>query len=87
METGREDGQPYPPKTLDNIMSGLLRYTRSLPLKDQPNFLSKDNPCFKKLLVTCNNVHKSLRVPGVGAETKVTATIIKEEMDQLWSDN
>ena len=79
METRREDGQPYPPKTLDNILSGLLRYTWSRPLKDPPNFLSKDDPRFQKLLVTHDNVYKSLRVAGVGAETKVTATISKEK--------
>ena len=37
----RADGHLYPPKTLDNILSGLLRYIRSLPLENPPNFLAQ----------------------------------------------
>ena len=64
VEIRRADGHPYPPKTLDNILSGLLRYIRSLPLENPPNFLAKGDPQFRKLLATRDNVYKSLRSAG-----------------------
>ena len=60
-EARRADDQPYPPRTPDNILSGLLHtFTRYL----------WRTPCFKKLLATSDNVFKSLRTAVVGVETK-----------------
>ena len=44
-EVRRADGQPYPPRTLDNILSGLLQYIHSLPL-EHPLF--QEASCYKR---------------------------------------
>ena len=67
-EARSANGQPYPSRTLGNILSGFLRYIHSLPLQNPPNFLSKDDPHFKKLLATCENVFRSLCTAGVGVD-------------------
>ena len=44
-----------------------------------PNFFNKDDPTFSTFQATLNNVFKSLRSGGIGAEASHTETITSEE--------
>ena len=49
METRKEDGHPYPPSTLQSLLSGINRVVqRHAPF----SALDKTNPCFRDLLKT-----------------------------------
>ena len=58
-EARRSDGEPYTPKTIDQILSGLLRYMRSIK-DDCPNILDKSDPRFRAIQRTCEFVYRSL---------------------------
>ena len=58
-EARRVDGMPYPPKTLYQILCGLLRYSRERQ-SNPPNFLDRKDTQFKKLDVTCDSVFHEL---------------------------
>lgn len=83
-ETRGKKGDAYRPKTLQFLLSGILRYMKSRN-PEYPNFMDKDDPCFRKFHVTLDNLLKSLRSDGVGAVSVATETITAEEEDQLWS--
>ena len=61
VEIRRADGHPYPLKTQDNILSGLLRYILPLPLENPPNILTKGDLQFRKLLAMRDNLYKLLK--------------------------
>ena len=48
LETRNNKGKPYPPKTLYQLLCGLLRHMRGIN-PNTPNFLDKTNPSYKKL--------------------------------------
>ena len=81
-EARRVDGTHYPPKTLYQILCGLLIYSREHQ-SDPPNFLDRKDSRFKKLHGTCNSAFNSLREEGVGANKK-SAKITKVDEDKLW---
>ena len=83
METRNKSGDPYPPKTIYSLLTGILRHmTTENP--SYPNFLEK-KPAFVNLHRSLDNVFKKLREEGVGADAKHTATITIEEENLLWS--
>ena len=49
-----------------------------------PNFLNKHDPRFAKLRNTMDTVFRDLRTEGVGAESKSTEILTKEEENKLW---
>ena len=54
METGKEDGHPYPSSTLRSLLSGINRVLQS---NHAPfSVLDKTNPCFRDLLKTLDSV-------------------------------
>ena len=67
-ETRNTKGEPYPPKTLYQLMCGLLRYMRSLN-PSAPDFLNKDDIRFHGLLTVMDNRFKELRTDGVTQNT------------------
>ena len=82
-EARREDGSPYPPKTLYEFLCELLRHSRVVQ-EDPPNFLDQKDVRFKKLHGTCNWVFRGLHENGVDTARK-SAKIISEEIEnQLW---
>lgn len=82
-ETRRSDGTLYPPKTIYQILCGLLRYSRSLNA-EAPNFLDKNNKQFSELHNVCDSLFRMLHSEGIGCEVKETPTISKEEENELW---
>ena len=79
VEARKQGGEPYPPTTLQSLLSGLLRYMRERR-GDTPDFLSKKDVRFQDLRGTLESTFSELHKKGVGAEVKRT----KEEEDQLW---
>ena len=85
-EARRSDGEPYTPKTIHQILSGLLRYMRSIK-DDCPNILDKSDPRFRAIQRTCEFVYRSLHKEGVGVQVHHAPLISIEEEDQLWQMN
>ena len=84
VEARKQDGQPYPPSSLQNLLSGILRCMREQH-SDTPDFLSKKDWRFRALRGTIESTFAELRKNGVGAEVKHTPIIEKKEEEQLWS--
>ena len=82
VETRNCRGEKYPPKTLYQLLSGLLRYAREKNFSC-PNFLDTKDPNFKQLHNTIDNIFKELRRQGIGSEEGIT----KEDEDRLWTSN
>ena len=47
VEAACEDGKPYPPSSISNILAGLYRYAKSCG--NCPNFMNRKDPQFKDL--------------------------------------
>ena len=82
-EARRSDGSSYPPRTLYQILCGLLRYSKSSQI-DPPNFLDQKDARFRKLHNTCDVIFRSLHDEGIGADKKSAQAISKEHEDKLW---
>ena len=75
-------GDPYPPKTLQAILAGILRAMRAQ--NQLSHFFNKKDPSFTTFNVTVDNLFKSLRADGVGAQSGHTETISIEEEESLY---
>ena len=49
-----------------------------------PNFFNKNDPAFTSFQATLDNLFKSLRKDGIGAEASHAETITPDEEDTLW---
>ena len=85
VETRKVTGESYPPTTLHSIMSGLLRYMRTVDPQRCPNFFARNNAEFVTLQNTMDSVFRTLRKEGIGSEKKTAKPFSKEEEQQLWS--
>lgn len=70
-ETRSSTGESYPPATLYQLLTGILRHMRS-ENPSYPNFLAKKSPEFSTFTTTLDNLFKGLRSAGVGATSKHT---------------
>ena len=84
LETRNSKGKAYPPKTLYQLLSGLLRHVRGTN-PNAPNFLDKTNPSFRKLHNVIDNRFKELTKEGVGCDSKHTEIVTKDEENILWA--
>ena len=86
VEVRREDGQPYPPATINNLLAGLYRFSKSCsPTGAQcPNFMSRNDPAFRELTGAVQVHYKELRTDGVGAVVKHAPIVTSEEESMLW---
>ena len=84
VEARKQDGNSYPPSTIQSLLSGILRHMRELHT-DTPDFLSKKDHRFRALKGTIESTYSELRKNGVGAEVKHTPIVTKEEEEMLWS--
>lgn len=66
-EARRADGTEYPPKTLYQMLCGMLRHSKECQ-PDPPNFLDRKDVRFKKLHSTCDVVLRSLHESGIGTK-------------------
>ena len=83
-ETRSKTGDKYPPKTIQSILAGILRFMR-VSTPDYPNFFNKEDPDFNSFQVTLDNLFKHLRCDGVGSSSSRTETISCDEETQLWT--
>ncbi len=83
-KTRKVNGEAYPPTTLQQLLSGLQRYMRSINYAKAPISLRKIIPSFVNLHRTMDSVYRNLRCSGIGAESRQTETFSKEEERQLW---
>ena len=83
-ETRREDGTPYPPKTIQSLLSGLLRYMRSNCIGEVPNFLQKNDLLFWDLHNAIDNTYRALNSKGIGVTTKSAQILSQEDLNTLW---
>ena len=84
VEARKVNCEPYPPTTLHNILSGILRYMRSLDPHRCPNFFSKSDTNFVSFRNTMDSVFRKLREDGVGVNKKHAKPFSKAEESQLW---
>ena len=74
----------YPPKTLCNLLCGILRKVR-VQNPNYLNFLDKQDPTFAAFFNTVDNLFKSLCASGVGSTSSRTEVRSTEEESLLWS--
>ena len=82
-EVRRTDGNPYPPRSIHQLLAGLQRY-----MLEQnyclPKFLDIQNQQFRPIHGACDSVYHSLHCSGVGASIRHTAIISEDEEKKLW---
>ena len=78
LETRNSKGDSYPPKTINQLLSGLLRHMRTVN-PNTPNILDTSNHTFRKLHNVIDNLFKELSKEGVASKAKYTEIVIKEE--------
>ena len=83
-ETRTKQGKPYPPSTLYQLLTGILRYAREKN-PEVPNFLDKQDRRFSALHKLMDSVFRNLRTANIGTNVKHAEPFSNEEEDQLWS--
>jgi len=68
------------------MLSRLLQYSKDCQV-DPPNFLNRQDACFKKLHNTCDTVFRSLRESSVGTVKRSAQTFQSDDKDKLWENN
>ena len=82
-EVRRSDGEDYPPRSIHQILSGLLRYMRTVD-SNCPNFLDRRDPRFQRIQKACETVFRSLHKQGIGVDVRHTPIVSAEEEGMLW---
>ena len=86
VECRREDGKPYPPSSITNLLAGLYRYSKSFSDPGScPNFMNRKDPNFRDLNGAIQVRFRELREQGVGAQVSHAAVVLPEEEDRLWA--
>ena len=83
LETRKANGEFYPPKTLHQLLCGLLRHMRVIN-PGSPNFLDKKDCRFKDLQGTMDAHFHHLHSTGIGREIKHARVLTKDDEDKLW---
>ncbi len=82
-EAKKQDGKPYPAKTLYHLLAGILRYMCDADLK-APNFLDQKDGDFKKLHGRMDTHFRALRQQGVGTQVNHAKLLTLEEENLMW---
>ena len=83
LETRKSNGEFYPPKTLHQLLCGLLRHMRDIN-PGCPNFLDKKDSRFKALHGTMDAHFHYLHSSGVGRVVKHARVLTKDDEEKLW---
>ena len=73
-ETRNNNGENYPPHSINLILSGILRHTGT-ENPEYPNFLSGQDPEFQLFKTELDNIYKKLTTDGVEAKSSHTEII------------
>ena len=86
VECRREDGNPYPPSSICNILAGLYRYSRKFASEGGscPNFMNRNDPLFRDLNGAIQVRFRELREEGIGAVVKHASVVTADEELILW---
>lgn len=84
LEVRRQDGAPYPAKTLYSIVAGIQRFLRESG-RHEIGFLNQADPTFGRLRQALDARMKELTSQGVGTVPKRAEPISKEQEELLWS--
>ena len=84
VECRREDGAPYPPSSISNILAGLYRYSRNCSGDSCPNFMNRKDPNFRELTGALQVRFRELREEGIGAQVNHAPVVTPEEEEMLW---
>jgi hypothetical protein len=80
-EIRKQDGSPYPPRTINHYLMGLQRYIRA-EKKSNLNLLTDSSFLpLKKLLDT---LYRKLHSAGVGCSVQRTQAVTEDDEDILW---
>ena len=82
VETRKEDGTHYPPRTIQILLMGLQRHIRSAKVGFAINFMTDTE--FTKLRNVCDTYYRQLHSKGVGTSVNRTKPLSPEDEDQLW---
>ena len=82
-EVRKSDGDPYPPRSIHQILAGLQRHMLDLNYCS-PKFLDRQNKMFKPIHGACDSVYHSLHSSGVGTSVRHTSVITPLEEKKLW---
>ena len=89
VECRREDGKPYPPPSISNILTGLYRHSkRCVRVSDVgscPNFMNRKDPDFSDVTGAIQVRFRELREKGVGAHVSHAPGVLPNEEDMLWA--
>ena len=83
-EIRKEDGEPYTPRSITQLLSGLQRHILTTK-KVAVRLVDSTNPIFKPLHCTLDNLFRKLHEQGVGAKRRRAEIVSTSEEDQLWS--
>ena len=83
-EVRKQDGEPYLPRTVHQLLSGLQRFMLNKN-PSAPKFLDHSRSEFHSIHGTCDTVYRQLHSQGVGTEVRRTPIITPEEEEKLWS--
>ena len=84
LETRKENGDPYPPKTIYNLLAGLQCYIRDKKSKAF-NIMDSKEGDFKLLHNTIDSFFRKLHSQGVGTNPHQCTIITHGEEEILWS--
>ena len=80
-EIRKQDGSEYPGKSLRELVLSIQMHLEKLDIKYQ--FL--DDPDFKQIRNTLDNVMKEMASRGIGTRSKQAQEITEDEEESLWS--
>ena len=84
MEVRKANGEPYTPRTILQILAGLLRYMRE---QKKHAFNIMDSKAFPELHRLLDSLFRNLHSQGVGTDRKQAKVIGFDEERQLWASS
>ena len=82
-EVRKADGSKYPPKSIHQLLSGILRYMRSVG-NDTPNILDRRDTRFKSIQGACAVIFRELHRDRIGTSVCHTPVNSIDEEARLW---
>ena len=83
VETRKANGDFYPPRTVHQLLCGVLRHMRDIN-PECPNFLDKKDSRFKPLQGAMDAHFHLLHSSGIGREIKYARVLTKDDEEKLW---
>lgn len=82
-EVRKQNGAPYPPRSIQLILSALQREMLDKN-PEVPKFMDQSVTVYRGLHRTCDSVYRELHKQGIGATVRHTAVFSVEEENKLW---